>query len=594
MAAAIGEVFHFIAAAWGWLIDNILYINLVLSVVIIFFQRKDPKSVWLWLLALNFIPVFGFFLYLVLGQDYHKSKMFRVKEVEDRLWSSAKTQEKALQKEIGRLQDSPWRDYVPLMMYNLETSGAVLTRDNSVKIFTDGEEKFADLREELKRAEHYIHIQYYIIKNDEVFESIRPILEMKAREGVEVRVLYDGMGGRFMPKRVWKEMRGIGIKVGVFFPAVLGWLQLRANYRNHRKIVVIDGKIGYVGGFNIGKEYISHSPRFGYWRDTHLKITGSAVYSLQIRFALDWNYATKENLFKNGAYFGMEQEDAAGAEQEEAVVGGKEQDTAVGGKERNGADTGAEQENAADGKERNGAGTGVEQENAADGKERKDAAAGAKREAAVGGKERNGTGAEREGAAGRAEQRPADPASSDVMIQLVASGPDASDLQIRNNYLQLFNQARDHIYIQTPYFIPDDAVLSALKFAARSGVDVRLMIPCKPDHPFVYWASYSYLGDLLAAGARCYTYENGFLHAKAVMTDSLACCCGTANMDIRSFELNFEVNATIYDRQVTEEMEKRFRDDLKHSREVTPEDYRHRSLWTWFREQCCRLLSPLL
>ena len=181
-----------------------------------------------------------------------------------------------------------------------------------------------------------------------------------------------------------------------------------------------------------------------------------------------------------------------------------------------------------------------------------------------------------------------------VEIQIISSGPDASNRQIRNNYLQLFNKAKDHIYIQTPYFVPDDAVLSALKMAAESGVDVRLMIPCKPDHPFVYWASYSYVGDLLAVGARCYVYQDGFLHAKGVMADGLVSSFGTANMDIRSFELNFEVNATIFDANTTRRLEDTFLKDLERCREVTKEVYEQRKLGIRFKEQCSRLLSPLL
>ncbi len=179
-------------------------------------------------------------------------------------------------------------------------------------------------------------------------------------------------------------------------------------------------------------------------------------------------------------------------------------------------------------------------------------------------------------------------------IQIIASGPDARSRQIRDNYIRLFSKARDHIYIQTPYFVPDDAVLTALSVAARSGVDVRLMIPCKPDHPFVYWASYSYVGDLISAGARCYTYENGFLHSKGVMTDGKVSSYGTANMDIRSFELNFEVNAVIYDEETTLKLEALFLEDLKVCKEITREVYEQRSLFIRIKEQGSRLLSPLL
>ncbi len=489
---------------WDWLIDNIIYVNLLLSVIIVFFQRRDPKAVWTWLLALYFIPGFGILLYLLFGQDFHKSKMFRIKNLEDKMRYSVESQEEMLRSfNHENLEDPLVRDYGDLIMYNLKTSGCVMTVYNELEIFTDGEAKFEDLRRSLRQARHFIHIQYYIIKNDELFDSIVPILIDRVRNGVEVRILYDGMGGRFMPQKRWEQLEKAGVKVGVFFPALLGRLNLRINYRNHRKIVVIDGNIGYVGGFNIGREYISRDPKFGYWRDTHLRITGDAVVSLQIRFALDWNYATHENLFTNMAYF--EPQDRADLVR--AMQTGEKRLLA---------------------------------------------------------------------------------------IQIVASGPDTLDRQIRNNYLELFHKARKNIYIQTPYFVPDDAILSALKIAARSGVDVRLMIPCKPDHPFVYWATYSYAGDLLQAGARCYVYDNGFLHAKGVMVDGRVSCYGTANMDIRSFELNFEVNATIYDEEVTRELEEIFRNDLYHCREITPEVYEKRSLLIRVKEQGSRLLSPLL
>ncbi|MEG0987758.1 MAG: cardiolipin synthase [Clostridium sp.] len=498
----------------------IFCINMIFSVVIVFFQRKDPRTVWTWLLALNFIPVFGILFYLLFSQDFRKNKMFRIKEVEDRLEYSARTQEEIIKNAETALLGTFGAHYADLVLYNLEVSGAVLTMNNKVDIFTDGVEKFDDLKKEMARAEKYIHIQYYIIKNDEVFDSIVPILLEKAKEGVEIRILYDGMGGRFMPKKKWEILKQAGIALAVFFPPVFGRLNLRVNYRNHRKIAVIDGKVGYVGGFNIGKEYISKDPKFGYWRDTHLKFYGDAVTALQIRFALDWNYAAKENLFKDMRYF-------SGTERFEYEQSKYEQ-------------------------------SAYEQS--------------AYEQSAY---EQSGS------------RQP-------VGVQIIASGPDTSVKQIRDNYLELFHKAGHHIYIQTPYFIPDDAILSALRIAAGRGVDVRLMIPCKPDHPFVYWATYSYVGDLLNAGARCYVYENGFLHAKGVMVDGCVSSYGTANMDIRSFELNFEVNAVIYNEETTERLENIFLEDLSHCREITKQDYEKRGLWIRFKEQCSRLLSPLL
>lgn len=468
--------------------------NMLFAIIIVFFQRRDPKSVWAWLLLLYFIPILGFVFYLLLGTDMHKRKMFRIKEVEDHLSDAIRQQEHKLKtKELEKL-DSNLSGFSDLIMYNLETSGAVLTDDNDVDFFVDGNEKYDALIEDLKKAEHFIHIQYYIIKNDVLFNRIKDVLVEKAREGVEVRVLFDGMGCRSVKHTYWKQLNAQGIMTAEFFPAVLRRLHLRINYRNHRKIVVIDNKIGYVGGFNVGKEYIDLDPKFGHWRDTHLRIQGSAVLSLQLRFILDWNYAARQNLFSNEAYFGQT----------------------------------------------------------------------------------------RQGSRDHCE------------IQIISSGPDNTSQQIRDNYLRLISKAEKSIYIQTPYFIPDEAVFDALLIAVRSGIDVNIMIPCKPDHPFVYWATYSYVGELVMAGANCYTYDNGFLHSKGMIVDSKVLCYGTANMDIRSFALNFEVNAVLYNEKKAREMEDIFRNDLKVSRQITKDVYAGRKLYIRLKEQVCRLLSPLL
>lgn len=478
----------------GFIFNHLIFINFILAVIIIFFQRKDPKTVWTWLLLLYFIPILGFVFYLFLGTDMHKQKMFRIKEIEDHLNDAIRKQEYSLQSKELEERDPSIADYADLVMYNLEAAGAVLTDNNDIRIYTDGNEKFEALIEDMRAAETYIHVQYYIIKNDVLFNRIKDVLLQKAAEGVEVRILYDGMGCRSVRKSYWRKLNSQGIKTSEFFPATLRRLHLRLNYRNHRKIVVIDGKIGYVGGFNIGKEYIGLDDRFGYWRDTHLRITGSAAASLELRFALDWNYASRENLFMTDKYVGQEQ-------------------------------TASKQH---------------------------------------------------------------------CEVQIVSSGPDSRHCCIRDNYLRLINKAKKSIYIQTPYFIPDESILSALMIAVHSGIDVHVMIPCKPDHPFVYWATYSYIGDLVMAGAKCYTYNNGFLHAKGMIVDDKVLCYGTANMDIRSFSLNFEVNAVVYNEEQAVRMRKSFDEDLKQSKQITRNIYVGRSLLIRFKEQVCRLLSPLL
>lgn len=473
--------------------SHLLFFNLLLSIIVVFFQRKEPKSVWAWLLLFNFVPIVGFIIYLMAGTDMHKRKMFKVKEVEDRISEAIRYQEHGIKSKELELLDPEIASYSDLVYYNLESAGAVLTDDNAVTIYTDGNEKFEALIADMQSAKVFIHIQYYIIKNDVLFQRIKKVLAEKVKEGVEVRILYDAMGGRSVSRKYWDSLRKEGICVVEFFPAFLRRLHLRMNYRNHRKIAIIDGRIGYVGGFNIGKEYIGMDPKFGYWRDTHLRLEGSCVISLQIRFILDWNYAAKENLFKQEKYFCLPQ----------AIPG-------------------------------------------------------------------------------------------DCEVQIISSGPDSTLQNIRNNYLRMIAKAEKSIYIQSPYFIPDEAVLNALVIAAYSGIEVNIMIPCKPDHPFVYWATYSYMGDMIMAGAKCYVYNEGFLHAKGMIVDDKVLCYGTANMDIRSFRLNFEVNAIVYDSKKSLEMRKIFEQDCQKSTLVTRDLYQSRSLRIRLKEQFCRLFSPVL
>lgn len=487
-------VWEILKSIFGFLWDNILWLNMIFAIIIVFFERRSPKSVWAWLLLLYFIPGVGFVFYLLLGQDMRKRRRFKTKEIEDTLSEAIRQQEYQIKSKDMEKKDKEIEGYTDLIMYNLESIGAMLTDDNDIDIFTDGNEKFDALIEDMKKAEKFIHVQYYIIKNDVLFSRIKDVLVEKAAQGVEVRVLYDAMGCRSVRPKFWKDLRAQGVQAVEFFPALLGRLQVRLNYRNHRKIVVIDNKVAYVGGFNVGKEYIDMDDKFGHWRDTHLRIQGSAVLALQLRFVLDWNYAARENLLRETHLF---------------------QNASVGTRDH-------------------------------------------------------------------------------CDMQIISSGPDNTAELIRDNYLRLIHKAKDRIYIQSPYFIPDDAVLNALQIAVRSGIEVNIMIPCKPDHPFVYWATYSYLGDMVMAGANCYTYDNGFLHSKCVMVDGEVFCCGTANMDIRSFALNFEVNAIVYDHKKTLEMEQTFLDDLQYCTKVTKELYASRPLIIRLKEQVCRLLSPLL
>ncbi len=479
--------------SYGWIFRNILWLNILFAILLVFFERRNPTSKWLWLMVLTFLPGIGFILYLFIGQDLSKKKLFKTKEEEDYCFRDlALVQEKQMNKDEYRYRDPNYTKYEDLIKMHLISSESFFTQDNNVEIYFDGEDKFKALLESMENAENYIHLQYYIFKSDGLGKKIIESLCKKAREGVEVKLLVDGMGGRKFQKKYINQLKESGAEVGIFFPPFVPLISLRINYRNHRKICIIDGKEAFVGGFNIRDEYIGLSKKFGYWRDTHLKIKGSAISSLQWRFFLDWRFATGKEI--TGCQTYLTDEDSLG-------------------------NTG---------------------------------------------------------------------------IQIVTSGPDSKWPSIKDGYLKMISNAREKVFIETPYFIPDDSIFEALKLAGLSGLDVRVMIPCKPDHPFVYWASMSYIGELLQAGVKFYTYEKGFLHSKVVLMDDFVSSVGTANLDIRSFKLNFEVNAFLYDESINLKLTDKFLDDLQYCKEITIKEYNKRSGIVKIKESFSRLLSPIL
>lgn len=475
------------------MLSILLILNVALAFILIFLERKDPSATWAWLMVLLLVPYLGFVLYLVLGQNLSRQKIFDTKTVEDQLIG------KVLLEQLSYMEnneiifnDEEMVNYQDMIRMQLITDNSIFTQDNQVEIFTDGIEKFEALLDAINKAEDHIHMLYYIIKNDSLSKKIIEALAKKASEGVEVRLLYDALGGRTLTKRFFRDLTKAGGKVASFFPSRIPLINLRVNYRNHRKLAIIDGKIGFIGGFNIGNEYIGLNKKMGYWRDTHLRIKGSAVHMMQTRFFLDWHHAAKKKANYDIKYY------------PQIKTKGK---------------------------------TG---------------------------------------------------------IQIVSSGPDSEKEQIKHGYLKMINSARESIYIQTPYFVPDQSILEALRIALLSGVDVRLMIPNRPDHPFVYWATYSYIGELIDAGVKAYTYENGFLHAKTMVVDGKISSVGTANIDVRSFKLNFEVNAFIYDTETSVKLKEIFEEDLKFCYEITKEKYLNRSIIIKFKESISRLLSPVL
>lgn len=473
------------------ILTAIIIANMVFAGIIVFVERKRPLAALGWLMLLLFLPVAGFVIYMFFGQKLLTKRKFRLKLEDDlRRQQVISNQHKQLAWIHARSPEAS-ADYLALARMNLLRASAPITLDNDVTFYVNGIDKFTQLFKDIKQARHFIHVEYFIWRDDQLGRRLVADLAAKAKAGVEVRVIIDDWGCKLTPDSLFQPLRAAGGKIHRFLPITLKFV-FNANYRNHRKIVVIDGCIGYVGGMNVGVEYLGQRLKHSPWRDTHLRIVGPASASLEARFLMDYIYVSGEEVELGERYL------------------------------------------------------------------------------------------------------PSDaPRQGRAPIQIVSSGPDSTEQHVKQGYLKMINSANESINLQTPYLIPDDSILEALKIAAFSGVQVNIMLPGIPDKEFVYNATISYAGELLEAGVRVFLYE-GFLHSKALVVDGRYLSIGTANMDMRSFALNFEVNAFIYDRVKACEYDLIFAADLRRSRELTLEEYNMRSLWSKFQESISRLFSPIM
>jgi cardiolipin synthase len=470
----------------------LLLFNLSAVIAIVFIERRNPTVALAWVAVLLLFPYAGFVLYLLFGRHIYSERRFRLKGGDDqRVRSRIRRQTRALDERRIEFADPGADRFRPLMRLLLSEDRAVIWTQSRVEYEDRGEAHFAAMLEAIRSARHYIHMEYYIIRNDALGRRFIDALAERAHAGVTVRLVYDAVGCARVGRRFFRPLTEAGGRAIPFFPGLFGIFNFRINFRNHRKILVVDGDVGFLGGYNIGVEYLGEGP-LGPWRDAHLRIEGDAVQSLQARFLMDWNYAAHDSLGFVDEFF------------------------------------------------------------------------------------------------------PEPEAAGNVACQIASSGPDTPKVAIREGFLKLIATATKTIDITTPYFVPDDSVLDALRIAAVSGVQVRIMIPSKPDHPFVYWATLSYVGSLLDAGVRAYTYDRGFLHAKTCVIDGEAGTVGTANWDVRSFKLNFETNAFIYDRGVCHELRHAFQRDLEYCTELTLERYAAQGRIVRIKESISRLLTPLL
>ena len=465
-------------------------INFILIIIVVCFQRRDPTVSLAWVLCFISLPILGTVIFLIFGLGL---KRRTVKRYAQKLQIDTKYAKKLFRVKSDYEIDQDETILFPDMVkYFSNAANSVYSTNNAVKVFTDGQEKFNWLLKDISEAKETINLLYFIVRDDEIGNTILNALAKKANEGVEVRFMYDSVGSILTPRRIFKRLRHARKgQVAEFFPMDVFSLS-KINHRNHRKIVVIDGEIAYLGGMNIGDEYMGKKKPTP-WRDTHLRLTGAAVADVQKYFCLDWEFSTGEKLAENlDKFFPKIQ-----------------------------------------------AGQG------------------------------------------------------DTPVQIVGSGPDSPAEEVKDGMIKILNHARRYAYIQTPYFVPDKAFMTAILIAARSGVDVRVMIPGVPDKPYVYHTTMSYMGELLDAGIRVFLYP-GFIHSKTMVADDVLTTIGTTNIDTRSFVLHFEINAFLYGGQCAVENRDIFLKDQYKCVELTKEAYAQRGILNIMKEGFFRLFSQVM
>lgn len=470
---------------------TILSVIYVLLVAVIFYallkERRDPAETLAWILIILVVPVGGMLAYILFGRSWRKSRQFSYNDD-----TVSRYLEKISSEQLTEISKPEYsalveRSFVTLLLNN---GDAALTLGNRLWILNNGSECFPAMFEDLGKSEKFIHIEIFGIESGELFEQLLGILSKRVAAGVEVRVIFDSVGSRALKIRDVERMRKAGIEAYSYMPVWLPHFANKFNYRNHRKIVVIDGKIGYTGGMNIADRYL-HGTKRGVWRDTQIRLEGGSVTMLNAVFINDWSFVTDGELLYDMKYFPVQQ------------------------------------------------------------------------------------------------------IKETLPIQIATSGPDSPHATIMQAYFAAIGSARRYIYISTPYLLPNQPIVTALKVAAMSGVDVRILIPVRGDNMVVAWAGYSNIDTLLDSGVSIYLYKKGFNHSKLFVIDDELCSIGSANLDYRSFDTDFEVQAYIYDRKISTELKGYFLKDLNDSELITSETWEHRSRVSKIMEPIARLFGSL-
>jgi cardiolipin synthase len=479
-----------------WYILTALYIALVGFVCLrILYDTVSTSKTFGYLLIAILLPGVGMIIYFAVGANYRKNKLYSKKIVRDNtLLDEILKKIRMESKEAWDTGEKEVKTHKKLARL-LVNDNSPLSAHNEVKLLINGEEKFPLVLEALQAAKHHIHIEYYIYEDDVIGNQVKDVLIQKAAEGVKVRFIYDDFGSRSIRNKFVDELRAGGVEAYPFYKIFFVALSNRTNYRNHRKIIVIDGCTGFVGGINISDRYINKPENDNpvFWRDTHLRINGPGTFYLQYLFICDWNFSAGQHLKLQEDFF--------------CTTNSKK---------------------------------------------------------------------------GKA------------MVQLAASGPDSATPTILFSLMEVISLAEEEILITSPYFIPGESMMDAICMALLSGVKVKLLVPDKSDSAIVNAAARSYYGTILDCGAEIYLYQKGFVHAKTMVADGKLAIIGSANMDHRSFELNFEVNAIVYDTEIATQLKDAFYNDIKDAKKINPQTWKKRPLFKQLPEKFARLFSPLL
>lgn len=474
------------------LVTILYFLTVVFIAILIILENRNPEKTISWILVLVLLPFAGVVIYLFFGQEYRKTKMFSRKGLKDLERLRNLTMEQLDNLTASNFETSEKLNAKKrLMNLLLSNSNAILTNDNEVQILRNGEETFPEIFKTIEQAKHHIHLEYYIIEDDRIGNRLRELLIKKAEEGVKVRLIFDDVGSWKLRKKFIRSMSEAGIRIDCFMKVRFPMLTSRVNYRNHRKIMVVDGTTAFVGGLNFADRYLDGKPGIGAWRDTHLKVIGGGATALQIIFMADWYFVSKE-ILKGDEYF-----------------------------------------------------------------------------------------------------KPFE-SGSGKLVQMVASGPDSDWESISQAYFTAISSATESVYISTPYLMPTSDIVTALKTSALGGIDVRIIVPGISDAITPKWGTNSYIEELLEAGVKVYFYRAGFIHSKVIIADGIFSSVGTANLDFRSLETNFEVNAMIYDEEIAQILTKQFLDDQSKSELILLDEWRKRPRINKIKESFSRILSPML